>query len=77
VGPNIVAHVDPSASILNLPATGATERPADDALSNDKCNAEVSVTATIPAGKTPLYAGKAYKFTGPTFTTEISIDTNR
>lgn len=77
VGPNIVAHVDPSASILNLPATGATERPADDALSNDKCNAEVSVTASIPAGKTPLYAGKAYKFTGPTFTTEISIDTNR
>jgi len=77
VGPDIVAHDDPSGSILNLPATGATERPDDEAGSNDKCNAEVSVTATIPAGKTPLYAGKAYKFTGPTFTTEISIDTNR
>ena len=77
VGPNIVANIELSGSILNLPATDATERPDDAAGSNDKCNAEVTVTASIPAGKTPLYAGKAYKFTGPTFTTEISIDTDR
>jgi hypothetical protein len=75
VGPSIVAPS--SASILNLPATGATERPDDAVESNDKCNAEASVTASIPAGKTPLYAGKAYKFTGPTLTTEINIDSNR
>jgi hypothetical protein len=75
VGPSIVAPS--SASILNLPATGATERPDDDPESNDKCNAVASVTASIPAGKTPLYAGKAYKFTGPTLTTEINIDSNR
>ena len=78
VGPSISA-VDammPS-TILSLIADGATERPDDAALSNDKCNAVVSVTASIPAGKTPLYAGKAYKFTGPSFTTEISIDSVR
>ena len=75
VGPSIVAPS--SSSILNLPATGATERPADTPELNDKCNAEASVTASIPAGKTPLYAGKAYKFTGPTLLTEINIDSNR
>jgi hypothetical protein len=75
VGPSIVAPS--SASILNLPAAGATERPDDAVESNDKCNALVSVTASIPEGKTPLYAGKAYKFTGPTLTTEINIDSNR
>jgi hypothetical protein len=75
VGPSIAAPS--SASILNLPATGATERPDDAAGSNDKCNAVASVTASIPAGKTPLYAGKAYKFTGPTLTTEINIDSSR
>ena len=78
VGPDIVAHSSlPGSTILNLLATEATGRPDDVAGSNDKCNAGVIVTASIPAGKTPLYAGKAYKFTGPTFTTEISIDTNR
>ena len=78
VGPDIVAHSSlPGSTILNLPATDATGRPDDEPGSNDKCNAEVIVTASIPAGKTPLYAGKAYKFTGPTFTTEISIDTDR
>jgi hypothetical protein len=60
-------------SVLTLIADGATERPDDAAGSNDKCNAVVSVTASIPAGKTPAYAGKPYKFTGPTFTTEIDI----
>jgi hypothetical protein len=35
----------------------------------------MSVTASIPTGKTPAFAGKPYKFTGPTFTTEILIDT--
>jgi hypothetical protein len=77
VGPNITAHVERTGSILTLDADDATERPDDAAGSNDKCNAEVSVTASIPAGQTPLYAGKAYKFTGPTFTTNISIDSVR
>ena len=78
VGPSISAvdEMLPS-TILSLPATDATAQPEDDAGSNDKCNAEVSVTASIPAFKTPLYAGKAYKFTGPSFTTEISIDSDR
>jgi hypothetical protein len=77
IGPDIVAHEDPSGSILDLTAAAATPIPDDAALSNDKCNATISVTASIPAGQTPLYAGKAYRFTGPTFTTEISIDTVR
>ena len=78
VGPSIVA-IDGlfSSTILSLGADDATERPDDAAESNDKCNAEVSVTASIPAGKTPLYAGKPYKFTGPSFTTEINIDSLR
>ena len=78
VGPSIVATdgLIP-ATILSLGANDARNRPADAAESNDKCNAEVSVTASIPAGKTPLYAGKPYKFTGPSFTTEISIDSDR
>jgi hypothetical protein len=77
VGPNIVAHDELTGSILTLLADDATVNPDDAAGSNDKCNALVSVTASIPAGKTPLYAGKAYKFEGPTFTTEISIDSAR
>jgi len=78
VGPSISA-VDammPS-TILGLLADDATAQPDDAPGSNDKCNAHVSVTASIPQGQTPLYAGKAYKFTGPTFTTEISIDSVR
>ena len=74
VGPDIIANEATIGSILDLALADATERPEDAAESNDKCNAEVSVTASIPAGKTPLYAGKPYKFTGPTFTTEIIID---
>jgi hypothetical protein len=77
VGPDITAHDALTGSILTLPADDATERPDDAPGSNDKCNALVSVTASIPAGQTPLYAGKPYKFTGPTFTTEISIDSVR
>jgi len=77
VGPDIVAHTALTGSILDLAATDATAIPSDTALGNDKCNATMSVTASIPAGQTPLYAGKGYKFTGPTFTTEISIDTAR
>jgi hypothetical protein len=77
VGPDIIAHEELVGSVLTLDADDATGRPVDNELDNDKCNALVSVTASIPAGKTPLYAGKAYKFTGPTFTTEISIDSDR
>ena len=78
VGPSIVADgLGTVGTILDLAANDATPRPGDDALLNDKCNAQVLVTASIPEGKTPLYAGKPYTFTGPTFLTEILIDTNR
>jgi hypothetical protein len=74
VGTGIVAS-SPSVStpILTLLRVDATERPADTAGFNDKCNSDMSVTASIPTGKTPAYAGRPYKFTGPTFTTEIDI----
>jgi hypothetical protein len=52
-----------------------TAIPLDAAESNDKCNASMSLSVTIPAGKTPLYAGETYTFTGPTMTTNIDIDT--
>lgn len=77
VGPSIVAGAPGTGPILDLAADDATPRPADSAGANDKCNADVLVTASIPEGKTPQYAGKPYTFTGPTFTTEISIDTAR
>jgi len=78
VGPSIVADASVTAyPILDLGADDATVRPADIALQNDKCNAEIAVTASIPAGLTPYHAGKPYKFTGPTFTTEINIDNVR
>ena len=74
VAETIAASSSPiSMSILELLRDDATERPDDSAGGNDKCNAAMSVTASIPAGKTPAYAGKPYKFTGPTFTTEIDI----
>ena len=78
VGPSITAG--PTLTeypILDLAADAATVRPLDDPEENDKCNAAVLVTASIPAGKTPFHAGKPYKFTGPSFTTEISIDSDR
>jgi hypothetical protein len=76
VASGIVASSTPeSTPILTLLLEDATERPVDDPLFNDKCNADMSVTASIPTGKTPAFAGKPYKFTGPTFTTEILIDT--
>ena len=78
VGDSITA--DPTETeypILDLAANAATVRPDDVAEENDKCNAAVLVTASIPAGKTPFHAGKPYKFTGPSFTTEISIDSDR
>jgi hypothetical protein len=76
VATSIVASGSPASTpILTLLLGDATERPADEAGANDKCNADMSVTASIPAGKTPAFAGKPYKFTGPTFTTEILINT--
>ena len=64
-------------NVISLAATAATPVPMDGALNNDKCNADLAVSAAIPAGQTPLYAGKNYNFTGPTFTTEITIDADR
>jgi hypothetical protein len=63
--------------IMALNVANATAIPQDVELGNDKCNVTVAVNASIPAGKTPLYAGKRYSFNGPTFTTEIEIDSNR
>jgi len=64
-------------TIMALSATNATPVPKDEDRMNDACDADLSVTASIPAGKTPLYAGKSYSFSGPTFTTEIEITTDR
>jgi hypothetical protein len=66
-----------SGPIMSLGVDDATPIPQDGAGGNDKCNVTVAVTASIPEGKTPFYAGKRYSFSGPTFTTEIEIDTNR
>ena len=63
--------------IMALNVANATAIPQDVELANDKCNVTVAVNASIPAGKTPLYAGKRYFFNGPTFTTEIEIDSDR
>jgi hypothetical protein len=51
-----------------------TDRPANAPSGNDRCGVYLSVQVSIPEGGTPRYAGEAYTFSGPTFTTEIVID---
>jgi hypothetical protein len=51
-----------------------TDRPANAPSGNDRCGVNLSVQVSIPEGGTPRYAGEAYTFSGPTFTTEIVID---
>jgi hypothetical protein len=72
--------MDSTDALVNQPLMSqtiaeTTAIPLDAAGSNDKCNASMSLSVTIPAGKTPLYAGETYTFTGPTMTTNIDIDT--
>jgi hypothetical protein len=76
-GTSITAGASVDDVIMALNVANATAIPQDVELANDKCNVTVAVNASIPAGKTPLYAGKRYFFNGPTFTTEIEIDSDR
>lgn len=76
-GTSITAGASVDDLIMALGVNDATAIPLDEDGKNDKCNVEVVVTASIPAAKTPLYAGKRYFFNGPTFTTEIEIDSAR
>jgi hypothetical protein len=60
--------------LMEQPQGLTTDRPANAASGNDRCGVYLSVQVSIPEGGTPRYAGEAYTFSGPTFTTEIVID---
>lgn len=60
--------------LMQQPIGATTDRPANVAGGNDRCGIDLSVQVRIPAGLTPRFAGEAYTFLGPTFTTEIAID---
>jgi len=60
--------------LMQQPIGVTTDRPANLPASNDRCGIYWSVQVSIPEGGTPRYAGEAYTFLGPTFTTEIEID---
>jgi hypothetical protein len=60
--------------LMEQPQGETTDRPANAASGNDRCGVNLSVQVSIPEGGTPRYAGEAYTFSGPTFTTEIVID---
>ena len=60
--------------LMEQPEGETTDRPANAASGNDRCGVYLSVQVSIPEGGTPRYAGEAYTFSGPTFTTEIVID---
>lgn len=60
--------------LMQQPIGVTTDRPANIAGGNDRCGIYWSVQTSIPAGLTPRYAGERYTFLGPTFTTEITID---
>lgn len=63
-----------SGRLMEQPIGFTTDRPANLPASNDRCGIFWSVQVSIPEGGTPRYAGEAYTFSGPTFTTEIEID---
>ena len=78
VGPDVVIANAAGATaqpMLSHDIAETTAVPSSAAGSNDKCDATLSMTVAVPAGKTPLYAGTTYTFTGPTMTTNIDIDT--
>jgi hypothetical protein len=60
--------------LMEQPEGETTDRPANAPSGNDRCGVNLSVQVSIPEGGTPRYAGEAYTFSGPTFTTEIVID---
>ena len=60
--------------LMEQPIGVTTDRPANVPSGNDRCGVYLSVQVSIPEGGTPRYAGEAYTFSGPTFTTEIVID---
>jgi len=60
--------------LMEQPKAVTNDRPANERSGNDRCGVNLSVQVSIPAGGTPRYAGEAYTFSGPTFTTEIVID---
>jgi hypothetical protein len=60
--------------LMEQPQGVTTDRPANAPSGNDRCGVNLSVQVSIPEGGTPRYAGEAYTFSGPTFTTEIVID---
>jgi len=62
--------------LMQQPIGVTTDRPANLPASNDRCGINWSVQVSIPEGGTPRYAGEAYTFLGPTFTTEIEIDSS-
>lgn len=63
-----------SVPLLAQPPGETTETPANSEEQNDRCNINWSVDTKIPPELKPRYAGETYIFTGPTFTTEISLD---
>ena len=61
--------------VLMAQPRGSTTAVPDNAPgANDRCNIIWSTRVNIPAGGKPRFAGESYSFTGPTFTTEIEID---
>lgn len=60
--------------LMEQPKGVTTDRPENAPSGNDRCGVYLSVQVSIPEGGTPRYAGEAYTFSGPTFTTEIVID---
>jgi hypothetical protein len=60
--------------LMEQPKGVTTDRPANAPSGNDRCGVNLSVQVSIPEGGRPQYAGEAYTFSGPTFTTEIVID---
>ena len=61
-------------TLLKQPRGFTTPVPANSPGANDRCNIMWSARINIPSGRTPKFAGEEYTFEGPTFTTEIEID---
>jgi hypothetical protein len=60
--------------LMEQPIGFTTDQPANAPGGNDRCGINGSVQVSIPAGGKPRFAGETYTFSGPTFTTEIVID---
>jgi hypothetical protein len=60
--------------LMEQPIGFTTDQPTNTPLSNDRCGINWSVNVSIPEGGKPKFAGETYTFSGPTFTTEIDID---